>query len=181
MGNIFQDLRFALRAWSRTPGFAAAAIATLALGIGANTAIFSVVSGVLLRPLPFADAERLMQISETQTRTAKNGGFEGGGIYGDLQEWRAHSRYLDGAITYTNSGRNLQGPGEPEQVTTVGSEFGLFHLLGVQPLLGRTFVEGDPMDVAVASHALWTNYFRSDASAVGRRILLDGQPFTLIG
>src|SRR5215467_3508131 len=112
LGNTIRDIRFALRTWWANPGFALAAIATLALGIGANTAIFSVVSGVLLRPLPFADPERLVQISETQTRTAQIGGFDGGGIYGDLQEWRAHSRYLDGAITYTNSGRNLQGPGE---------------------------------------------------------------------
>src|SRR5437763_16364140 len=104
---MFQDLRFALRGWCRAPGFAIVAIATLALGIGANTAIFSVVSGVLLRPLPFIHPETLVQLYETQPRDRAQGGFDGPVVFGDFEEWRTRSRLLQGMICYMNSGRNL--------------------------------------------------------------------------
>src|SRR5438477_8737823 len=108
MENTIQDLRFALRGLSKAPGFALAAIATLGLGIGANTAIFSVVSGVLLRPLPFVHPENLVQLYETQPRNKFQGGFDGTVVYRDFEEWRTHSRLLDGMISYTSSSRNLQ-------------------------------------------------------------------------
>src|SRR5712691_3581600 len=87
MESTVQDLRFALRGWRKAPGFAMSVIATLALGIGANTAIFSVVSGVLLRPLPFVHPERLVQLHETQPADSFHGGFDGGVVYGDFEEW----------------------------------------------------------------------------------------------
>src|SRR3989441_6339763 len=154
MENTIQDLRFALRGLSKAPGFALAAIATLALGIGANTAIFSVVSGVLLRPLPFVHPESLVQLYETQPRDRFQGGFDGPVVYRDFEEWRTQSRLFEAMVSYTTSSRNLQGVGEPEQVATVAAERGLFSLLGVAALTGRTFGEGDPPNVVVASYGL---------------------------
>src|SRR5438093_2736449 len=173
--NTIQDVQFAVRSWRRAPGFAVTAIATLALGIGANTAIFSVVSGVLLRPLPFAHPEGLVQLFETQPRDRFLTGSDGPVTYSDFEEWRAQSRLFEGMITYINSGRNLQGVGEPEQVATVAAERGLFDLLGIAALAGRTFGEGDPLNVAVVSHAFWKGHFEADRSAIGRSITLDGQ------
>ena len=176
-----QDLRFALRSWVRAPSFAWAAVATLALGIGANTAIFSLVSGALLRPLPFPHPENLVELYETQAPTGTQTGVNGPVLYADFAEWRTRSRLLNGVIAYTVSGRNLQGVGEPEQVPTVTTERGLFGLLGVPALVGRTFGEGDPPTLAVASYGFWKDHFGGDRSAAGRSITLDGQPFTLIG
>jgi predicted permease len=181
MENTVQDLRFALRGWGKAPGFAIVAIATLALGIGANTAIFSVVSGVLLRPLPFVHPESLVQLYETQPRDRFQGGFDGPVVYGDFEEWRTRSSLFEAMISYMKSSRNLQGVGETEQVATVAAEHGLFSLLGVAALAGRTFGEGDPMNVVVASYRFWKGHFGGDKSVIGRRITLDGQPFTLIG
>jgi predicted permease len=178
--TTIQDVRFALRGWGRAPGFAITAIATLALGIGANTAIFSVVSGVLLRPLPFARPEGLVQLYETQPADRFQSG-PGPVTYRDFEEWRTHSRLFEGMNTYMLSSRNLQGVGEPEQVATVAAERGLFDLLGVAPVAGRTFGAGDPVNVAVGSYLFWKGYLGGDQSAIGRSITLDGQPFTLIG
>jgi putative ABC transport system permease protein len=178
--NTIQDLRFALRSWAKTPAFAIAAIGTLAIGIGANTAIFSVVSGALLRPLPFADPQTLVQLYETQPRNSSTTGFDGPVVFQDFDEWRTQSRLLQGMVTYSNSARNFQAAGEPEQAATVSAERGLFGLLGVPALLGRTFGEGDPLNVAVASYGFWKAHW-GDRSAIGRTITLDGQPFTLIG
>jgi predicted permease len=181
MEKTLQDLRFALRAWRHSPGFALTIVATLAVGIGANTAIFSVVSGALLRPLPFFHADRLVQLYERQPRDATQGGFDGTVVYGDLEQWRAKSRRLEGAVFYVRSSRNLQDFGDPEQVPIVSAELGLFRVLGVAPLLGRPFGPGDAPNVAVASYAFWKAHFDGDRSAVGRRLMLDGQAFTLIG
>ena len=178
--DTIQDLRFALRGWGQAPGFAVTAIATLALGIGANTAIFSVVSGVLLRPLPFVHPESLVQLYETQPGDRFQSG-PGPVTYRDFEEWRTHSRLFEGMVTYSNSSRNFQGGGDPEQVATVAAERGLFGLLGVAPLAGRTFGAGDPLNVVVASYLFWKGYLGGDRSAVGRSITLDGQAFTLIG
>jgi hypothetical protein len=179
--NTLRDLRFALRSWSKTPTFTVAAIATLAVGIGASTAIFSVLSGVLLRPLPFVHPEALVQLYETQPRNSSQMGFDGPVVFQDFDQWRAQSRLLEGMVAYTHSARNLQNVGEPEQVATVAAERGLFSLLGVTPVIGRTFGEGDPLNVVVASYGFWKLQLGEDRSAVGRNIMLDGQPFTLIG
>ncbi|MBI1897147.1 MAG: ABC transporter permease, partial [Acidobacteria bacterium] len=179
--SIIQDVRFALRGWAKSPAFALTAIATLAVGIGANAAIFSVVSGVLLRPLPFADADRLVQVYERQPPDQSGIGFDGPVPYRDFEQWRTRSRLLDGIITYTKSSRNLQGFGEPEQVPVVRAERGIFGLLGVEALAGRTFDERDSLNVLVASYSFWKTHFGGDPSAVGRGITLDGESFTLIG
>src|SRR5262249_37581494 len=160
--------------------FAIAAIATLAIGIGANTAIFSVVSGVLLRPLPFADPQTLVQVYETQPRNSSTMGFDGPVVFQDFDQWRRQSRLLQGIVTYSNSARNFQAAAELEQVTTITAERGLFGLLGVSALMGRTFREGDPLNVAVASYGFWKVHLNGDQSVIGRTIALDGQPYTLI-
>src|SRR5260370_21554382 len=152
--NTIQDLRFAIRSWGKAPAFAIAAIATLAIGIGANTAIFSVVSGVLLRPLPFVDPQNLVQLYETQLRNSGQLGFEGPVVFQDFEQWRTKSRLLQGMITYTNSARNFQGAGEPQQVTTVGAERGLFRLLGMAGLAGRAVGAVAPRNLAGASYRL---------------------------
>src|SRR5215469_15040659 len=136
--NTAQDLRFALRGCAKTPGFAVAAVATLALGIGANTAIFSVVSGVLLRPLPYADPDRVVQVNEIQPRSGSSVETSGPVWPADFEEFRSHSRLFAGFITYHVSSGNLFGIGEPEQLSVVPAERPLFTLLGAAPLVGRT-------------------------------------------
>ena len=179
--NTVQDLRFALRSWAKAPAFAIAAIATLAIGIGANTAIFSIVSGVLLRPLPFADPRNLVQVYETQPRNNSQLGFDGPVIFQDFEQWRTESRLIEGALTYSNGTRNFQAAAQPEQVNTVAAERGMFRLLGIRALAGRGFDDHDPADVAVLSYGFWQAYLGGDGSVIGRRITLDGQPFTVIG
>ena len=184
-----QDLRFALRSWTKAPTFAVAAIATLALGIGANTAIVSIASGVLVRPLPFMHPENLVQLYETQPRTRETMGFDGPVVYGDFEQWRTHSRLLDGALTYLHGRKNLQGSGngsgdgDIEPVITVAAERSLFPMLGVAAFLGRTFDESDAASntVAVASFRFWKEHFNGDPSAIGRSMTIDGKPYTLIG
>jgi hypothetical protein len=179
--NTIQDLRFALRSWAKTPAYAIASMGTLAIGIGANTAIFSVVSGVLLRPLPFAAPESLVQVYETQPGTRSGVGFDGPVVFQDFDEWRTQSRLLQGIVTYSNSARNFQGAGDLEQVTTISAERGLFELLGASAAIGRAFGKDDPLNVAVASYGFWRSHFDGNPSAIGRTLTLDGQPFTLIG
>src|SRR3954471_15009612 len=127
--TTLQDLRFAARGWAKTPGFAFAAVATFALGIGANTAVFSVISGVLLRPLPYAAPDRLVEVSELQPGTATTVATAGSGWPGDFAEFRAHSRLCEGFVTYRVTSRNLLGMGEPEQLSIVPAERSLFGLL----------------------------------------------------
>ena len=173
---MLQDTRFALRRLGKSPGFALAAMGTLALGIGANTAIFSVVSGVLLRPLPFADPDRLVQLHAT---------FPPSGIGAvalpDLEEWRKQSSSFESFVAYTSRGKNLEGIAEPERILTIGAERGLFRMLGVEALVGRTFRDDDPPQVAVIGAGIWKWRFGGDPAVVGRKIKLDGEDFTVIG
>jgi predicted permease len=179
--SAMQDVRYAVRGWRKAPGFAVAAIVTLAAGIGANTAIFTVVSGVLLRPLPFPQPERLVRIYEKQPRDRSGVGFDGPVVAADMEQWRTHSRLFESMATYTTSGTNLQGAGDPEQVTTIAGERGLFEVLGAAAAIGRTFRPGDPPSVAVASHEFWKTHLGEDRSAIGQNITLDGKTFTVIG
>jgi putative ABC transport system permease protein len=173
---MFHDLRFALRRLGKSPGFALAAMGTLALGIGANTAIFSVVSGVLLRPLPFADPDRLVQLHAT---------FPPSGIgaiaFPDLEDWRKQSSSFESFIAYNSRGKNLEGIAGPERILTIGAERGLFRMLGVEARVGRTFRDDDPLQVAVIGAGLWKRRFGGDPSVIGRKIRLDGEDFTVIG
>src|ERR1051326_5368652 len=173
--STVQDLRFALRGWAKTPGSALAAVTTLALGMGANTAVFSVISGVLLRPLPYADPDRLVQVNEIQPRNASNVETNGPVWSGDFNEFRSHSRLFAGFITYQVSSGNLLDMGEPEQLSIVPAERGLFSLLGATALAGRTIAPNDPPNVTVVSLAFSLAHFGAAPAAVGRALNLDGQ------
>jgi hypothetical protein len=108
-------------------------------------------------------------------------GFDGTAVYQDFEEWRTQSRYFEAMVTYVNSSRNLERADEPEQVMVVSAERGLFRLLGVAAMAGRTFSEGDPPNVVVASYGFWRGFLGGDRPPIGRGITLDGQSFTLIG
>jgi putative ABC transport system permease protein len=181
LDGTVQDLRFTLRGWAKTPGFSIAAVATLALGIGANTAVFSMVSGVLLRPLPYDDPDRLVQVNEIQPRSASSVETNGPVWPADFLEFRSHSRLFEGFITYQVSSANLLGMGDPEQLTIVPAERGLFPLLGAAPLAGRTIAPNDPPNVTVVSRAFSLAHFGAASAAVGRTLNLDGQTLTIIG
>jgi predicted permease len=176
MGAIRQDIHYALRTAYRSRGFVLGAVCTLALGIGANTAIFSIVSGVLLRPLPFANPERLVQLNQVHAR------FGIGAVsIVDLDAWRAEGRSFAGAVAYGNTSRNLLDVAEPERIQTVWAERGLFRLLGAGAMAGRTFRDDDPAEVAVVSAGLCRRRFGAGAACIGRRIRLDNELYTVIG
>jgi putative ABC transport system permease protein len=171
---MIADIRYALRVFKNAPGLAILIVVTLGLGIGANTAIFSVVSGVLLRPLPFANPDRLVQLNETFLPHGL-----GTASYPTLQDWRAQNSSFESIIAYQNLSSNLQDNSSAERVATVGADRGLFQTLGVKPIAGRTFRDDDPPHVVVISEAFWKR--RGDSALIGKNITLDGEAFTVIG
>src|SRR5262249_10536362 len=173
--------RFALRSWIKAPSFAVAAMATLALGIGANTAVVTIANGVLVRPLPFVQPENLVQLNETLPPSTSGTGFDGPVVYLDFDQWRTHSTLIERAVTYSHHRKNLQEGAEIEPVITVGAERGLFPMLGVAPLLGRTFDEQDPANVAVAAYGFWKDHFNGDPSGGGPTLTIKGDALTVIG
>ncbi len=177
--GLGRDLRLGARSWRRTPGVALAAIATLALGTGATTAIFSVISGVLLRPLPFPHPDRLAHLAVSSPADPRLPGTYV--TFADLKSWRTHARTLASVATYSPFSANLTGIAMPERVATIRADRAFFATLGVNALHGRTFREGDPPNVVVASHGFWLTHFAGDATAIGRGLTLDGDTFTLLG
>jgi putative ABC transport system permease protein len=180
MHKLLQDLRYALRTLLKNPGFALIAIVTLALGIGANTAIFSVVNGVLLKPLPYREPEQLIRIferSQTQPRFPM--------AQGNFQDYRELNATLSGLALYTRNDKELSLGDKPERLAALGVTAGFFELLGVKPLLGREFRREDELpgnnSLVILSHALWQRRFNSDPAIVGKAITLSGQPFTVVG
>ena len=177
------DLRYAARALARTPGFTAVAIISVALGIGANTAIFSVVNGVLLEPLPFADPERLVAIGEGSEGAPP--GQQNSTSPGSFFDMKAQTTAFSELAAYTGSQGALIGYGEPEMLQGNSSVGGLFDVLGVRPLFGRTPTTADEAPEApaavVLSHRTWTRFFVADHGVIGTRIDLGGIPRTVIG
>jgi putative ABC transport system permease protein len=177
--ELRQDVRYASRTLVRSCGFAAVAMATLALGIGANTAIFSVVESVLLRPLPYARPAQLVAVASVihGTPTAVSPP--------DFMDWRRDARSFSQLAAYFTSTTNLTGNGEAERLTQARVTANFFDLLGVQPVLGRGFRGGedDPSAprVGVLSDGLWRRRFGADRSIIGRTIILDDVPTTIIG
>jgi putative ABC transport system permease protein len=179
---LIADSRYGLRGLRKHPGFAAVAVLTLALGIGANTAIFSVVNSVLIRPLPYRDSSRLIYISEfwpheTNVRTAPSP---------DFANWSEHDRLFDGLAAYGGGAEmNLTSGGEPERVEGARVTADFFTVLGVQPFLGRSFLREEDQPggrrVVLLSYELWQRRFGSDAKTVGSTVLLDGLPYTVVG
>lgn len=182
MNSLGRDLRFALRAFFKTPGFTAAAILSLAIGIGANTAIFSIVSALLLRPLPYQDASRLVILWNTSP---------GLGI---TQDWFSTAQYFDiknghdgfEQLAIAIGGNfNLTGQGEPERVGVMRISSSLLPMLGVQPLRGRLFTtdEDSPghANTAVLTYGMWTRRFGGDPRMIGRSITLNGAAYEVVG
>jgi putative ABC transport system permease protein len=178
--QLGQDIRFALRSLARNPGFAVTAICTLALGIGANTAVFSVVSGVVLRPLPFAEPERLMQISGTSPLSPA-GATLGAEAVQNLDEYRRQARSFEAMAGSEVTARYVRRAEGPERVMTVRAEPDFFSILGVSSLRGRTFGPGDPPNVAVIGETFWTARLGGDPAVIGSSLTLDDQPFTIVG
>ena len=175
--QVAQDLRYGWRVLARNPSFAAAALLSLGLGIGANTALFSVVSAVLLRPLPFDRPEHLAQLFEVESPGEPPGPVSREAF----REWRAHGTSLQGMVAYRSSSLNMQSGGDAEQVAAVYAERDLFAVLGASALIGRTFGPTDPDNVMVASHEWWKGRLGGDSSAIGRPVTLDGRTYMLIG
>ncbi len=183
--ELQQDLRYAVRTLAKRPAFAAIVILTLALGIGANTAIFSVVSGVLLRPLPFEEPERLVRV-HTVNREA--GMFEAAVSPPDFADWRAQASAFERMAAYSTmaTGLTITGVEEPARLRTAYVTEDFFATLGVRPRLGRFILpeehrEGGPNRVVVLGHALWSARFGADPEIVGATIQLDATPFTVVG
>src|SRR5262245_60086159 len=179
---LLQDLRYAARTLNRARGFALTVVLVSALGVGANTAAFSVADFVLLRPLPFADADALVRLCE---------GPRSGGGWGCMNQLSpANYRDLKNASTsfeamgaFTGASLNLVGGGEPRRLAAAPVTPEILPLLGVRPALGRLFETGGDadLDAAVLSYGLWQSQFGGSADVLGRKVDLDGAPYTVIG
>jgi putative ABC transport system permease protein len=175
------DIRYAFRQLRRAPSFAIAIILTLAVGIGANTAVFSVVDAVLLRPLPFADPERLVAVHAIDSR---GGGQLSNFAYPTFFDLRRDNGVFEHMVSYRDTTFTLSGRAQPRQVKGRVVSWDLFPLLGVQPAVGRGFLpaeEESGQRVVVVSHTLWTTYFGADPHVVGSAVTIDGEPYTLAG
>jgi putative ABC transport system permease protein len=183
MGSLLQDIRYGIRALANNPGFTIVAILTLALGIGANTAIFSVVDAVLLQRLPYQNPQSLVQIWNTYLPAWPRLGLSPG----DFQDWRQQTQDFSEMAAYVDisQGFNLTGEGEPERVKAAFATSNLIPMLGVHPIIGRAFTpnEDKPASapVILLSYRLWQHKFGCDPSAVGRAVMLDGKGYTLAG
>ena len=173
--TLWQDLRFGARTLGRHPGFAAVAVLTLGLGIGANAAIFSVVNAVLLRPLPWADPDRAVMIWSRWTAFDKTWVASG-----ELMDYRRRATTLEQVAAWGDGQVNLTGDGDPERVAAGGVTANTFSTFGVRPLLGRTFTAQEDVpngpNLVVLGHALWSRRYAADPGIVGRSILIDGRP-----
>ena len=179
--DFLRDLRYGARALGRAPGFTAVATLTLALGIGANTAIFSVVNGVLLKPLSYGEPDRLVFVWERNTAIGKDRDLVAPPNY---QDWQAQNAVFDALGAYRFNGFALTGSGEPESVTAITVTASVFRVLGVEALIGRTFTDEEERRrdrVVVLRHEFWQRRFGGDRSLVGKSITLTGAPFTVVG
>lgn len=180
MHTLWQDLRYGVRMLARKPGFTLLIVITLALGIGANTAIFSAVNAVLLRPLPFAEAEQLMMVYAQTPRQERN--FVS---YPDLQDWREQSQSFKELAGWVPQSVNLTGRDEPARLIGGFVTANFFSLLKVAPLVGRDFQTGEDKvgaaGVAVLGYGLWQTRFGGEANVIGQAITLNNQPFTVVG
>lgn len=183
MGNTWQDIRYGFRMLTKTPGFTVVAVLTLALGIGANTAIFSVVNAVLLRPLPFPDAPRLINVSQVDNINRAFTGIEVSFTKFNLIREQSHS--LESSAVYYPLTVSLVTQREPELVPAARASLDLFRTLGQQPALGRSFApeEDQPggADVAVVTDGFWHSHFGGDPGLIGRTLMLDGKNVTVVG
>jgi putative ABC transport system permease protein len=182
MRTLLQDLRYGARMLWKNPGFTLIAVITLSLGIGANTAIFSVIDALMLRPLPFREPDNLFQVWETDVN---RGYFEEDASYPNFADWREQNQVFEQIAIYSDGTYNLAGGAEPERIQGAIVSPAFFPLLGVKPMLGRVFLpeEDHPNKVfsVVMSERLWRRRFNSDPQIIGRNISIDLESFTVIG
>jgi putative ABC transport system permease protein len=184
--DFVRDIRHTVRSLRRTPGFAVAVVLTLALGVGGNTAIFSVVDQVLLRPLPYPEGERLVRIYERNLNARNSDArFSNGVSPANWLDWQARSKTLSSMGVWFNMSRTLTGEGEPEQLNGQFVSWEFLQTLGVPPLVGRTLTADDDRRnaprVAVLSYSLWEKRFAANPDVIGRVIQLDDAPVTIVG
>jgi putative ABC transport system permease protein len=179
MTGLLQDVRYALRSLAKAPGFTAVTLFTLALGIGANSAIFSVVNGVLIRPFPYLEPDRLVLIHETY------GGGEQGSVSGaNMLDWQTRAHSFQSIAAWRGIGVTLLGAGEPEEMPAALVSSGFFHTLGVPMLKGRGLLPGEDQGqgtVAIIGESLWRTRFGADPDILGRTLNLGGTPYTVVG
>jgi predicted permease len=179
---MLRDLIYGLRILRRSPGFAAAAILTFALGIGANTAIFSIVDAAVLRPLPYDASDRLVSITLHNTITGRK---TTGAMPRDFLDWRTGNEAFSDVALIAGGLYTLLGAGEPEEIRIVRVTAGYFEMLHTAPALGRTFTDEDERPegtrVAIISHDFWRTRFDASPDVIGRVLRLDGEPFEIVG
>jgi putative ABC transport system permease protein len=182
MDNLWKDIRYSIRTLRKSPGFTAVAIVTLALGIGANTAIFSVVNGVLLAPLPYREPDRLVQLYE---KRPQQGRTRNPVSTPDYKDWRDQNTVFESTAAMSAASFTLVGVSGPELVRAGAVTANFFQTLGVLPQLGRDFVAEEETrgkdKVVLLNHGLWQRRFGGDPNIVGQKITLSGEPFTVVG
>jgi predicted permease len=179
MQTLWQDLRYGIRMLLKKPGFTAIAVLTLALGIGANTAIFSILNAAFLRPLQLKDPDRLA-IVFGKVRDANDNPVS----YADFDDWRKQNQSFESMAAYFNRNLNLTGMGEPERLRVTAVTEGYFQTIGIQPLLGRAFAAEEHQGanlVAVVSYGFWQRHFGGAQDALGKTVRLDDKSYTIIG
>jgi putative ABC transport system permease protein len=180
MSSFLRDVRHSVRALRQSPGFTAVAVLTLAIGIGANTAIFSFVDAMLLRPLPYPDADRIVRVMEKPPRGQRNGISTL-----NFLDWQKDNTVFDFMSAQTGDAVTLTGGTEPVQLRGAQVSAGYFKVFGVDAALGRTFLPGEDQlgknQVAVISHTLWMTQFGGDPSIVNRTVLLNNEPYSIVG
>ena len=179
---MLSDLRYAFRQLAKSPGFTIVAVLTLALGIGANTAIFSVVNSALLQPLPYSHPEQLVDVMETGSEGRPNGSVSGGAF----KDWREHSSQFARLAVSEDIRRNLTGVGTPERVTGLQASADYLPALGIVPMIGRDFSSSETTasgnnQVILLTHQFWKSHYSGDASVLGRQVSLDQIPYTVVG
>ncbi|MGA9645107.1 MAG: ABC transporter permease, partial [Candidatus Korobacteraceae bacterium] len=181
MHTILHDLRYALRQLRKSPGFTLVAVLTLALGIGANTAVFSAMDGVLLRPLPYHQSSRLMLVSETESVAPKD---ELGVAAQEFLDYRDQNQSFSDVAAFQSDGFNLTGGGEPLRIRAARISASAFPTLGVSPMMGRAFTAEEDRsgsdNVVELSYSLWQRQYHGDPNILGRTIKLDEKPYIVI-
>jgi putative ABC transport system permease protein len=179
---MLNDLRYSIRMLRKSPGFTAVVVLTLALGIGANTAIFSVVNAVLLRPLPYREPDRLVTVRENMPKMKF---FAGTVTAGQFLDYKAGNEVFSDVAAFNSFGVNLTGVGEPQHIRAARVSADLFQLLGIAPVRGRGFLSEEDRtgsdQVMVLGYSLWQRQFGGDAKVIGKTLQLDDKPFTIVG
>ena len=182
MKTLIENVRYSVRVLRKSPGFTTVSILTLALGIGACTALFSVIDTVLLRALPYQNPEQLVTVTET---LPGQGSDEVGVAAGEYQDYRSQNRSFSEVAAYENEGFNLTGIGQPMRINAAKMSASAFPLLGVSPVIGRTFTADEDQtgssQVVVLSYGLWRRSYSADPNILGKTLKLDEQPYTVIG